>query len=178
VAVIFGCLAIIGTVLNKILPGESSPLLIDLPPIRMPRLVNIMRKTGSRSMSFMKEAFPWFLAGSLIVAVMQVTGLLTLWQNAIAPLTTGWMHLPKEAANAFVMGMVRRDFGAAGFASMQLTPAQTLVSLISITLFVPCIASVSILFKERGGREAGLIWFGSWIASFLVGGIVAQFLVR
>ena len=172
------CLAVIGTVLNRALPGESSPLLIDLPPMRLPRLDNILRKTVSRTTFFMKEAYPWFLIGSFAVAIMQVTGILAACQTGLAPLTVGWLHLPREAANAFIMGMVRRDFGAAGFASMDLTAPQTLVALVAMTLFVPCIASVSILFKERSGREALLIWVGSWIAAFLVGGIVAQILIR
>ena len=105
---------------------------------------------------------------------MQVTGLLEIWQRALAPLVTGWLHLPRAAATAFVMGMVRRDFGAAGFASMSLSGAQTLVALVTITLFVPCIASVAVLFKERGAREAAIIWGAAWVIAITVGGIVAQ----
>ncbi|MHB0913294.1 MAG: ferrous iron transport protein B [Armatimonadota bacterium] len=174
VLIIGACLVLIGTVLHRLLPGESSHLLIDLPPMRMPRLDNVLRKTASRTIFFMREAIPWFLAGSLAVAVMQITGVLAAWQKGLAPLVSGWLHLPAEAANAFVMGMVRRDFGAAGLASMQLTPVQTLVALVTVTLFVPCIASVAILFKERSWRDAAAIWVGAWIFSFLVGGIVAQ----
>lgn len=178
VAIIGTCLVLVGSVLNKILPGESSALLIDLPPMRLPRIENILRKTATRVWFFMKEAYIWFFVGSFLVALMQVTHLLVGWQNALAPLTTGWLQLPKEAANAFVMGMVRRDFGAAGFADMALTAPQTLVALVAVTLFVPCIASVVILFKERSWREAALIWFGSWIAAFAIGGIVSQLIIR
>lgn len=174
VLIIGTCLVIIGTVLHRALPGESSPLLIDLPPMRLPRLQNITRKTVSRTTAFMKEAAPWFLLGSAVVALMQITGLLGVWEKAFAPLTTGWLHLPADAAGAFVMGMVRRDFGAAGFAAMSLTPVQTLVAMVTMTLFVPCIASIVILFKERGGRQALVIWLGTWVTAFLVGGIVAQ----
>ncbi len=178
VIIIGTCLVLISTVLHRFLPGESSPLLIDLPPMRLPRLDNILRKTFTRVMFFMKEAYPWFLLGSFLVALMQVTGVLVAWQNGLAPFTTGWLQLPKEAANAFIMGMVRRDFGAAGFASMHLTPPQTLVALVAITLFVPCIASITILFKERSRKEAALIWLGSWVAAFTVGGIVSQVIIR
>ena len=174
VLILGACLIAVGSVLHRMLPGESSPLLIDLPPMRLPRLQNITRKTASRTMAFMREAAPWFLVGSAIVALMQVTGLLAVWERVFAPLTTGWLHLPREAASAFVMGMVRRDFGAAGFAAMSLTPQQTLVAMVTMTLFVPCIASIMILFKERGGRQALAIWLGTWIAAFVVGGLVAQ----
>ena len=51
----------------------------------------------------------------------QVTGALDWIQRVAAPLTVGWLGLPAEAATAFVMGFVRRDFGAAGFFTMNLT---------------------------------------------------------
>ncbi len=176
--VIGACLVLVGTVLHRFLPGESSPLLINLPPIRLPRPDNILRKTGSRTLAFMKEAAPWFLAGALFVTLMQVTGLLKLWQESLAPLTVHWLHLPKEAAAAFILGMVRRDFGAAGFTDMHLTAAQGLVALVTITLFVPCIASAMILIKERSWREGLMIWLGAFVSAFLVGGLVAQVVMR
>jgi ferrous iron transport protein B len=177
VAVIFSVLAIMGTILNRLLPGESSSLLIDLPPMRIPRMDNVLRKTVTRSFFFMKEAYPWFFLGSFIVAVLQVTGGLNIWQSLLAPLTEGWLQIPREAATAFVMGMVRRDFGAAGLTSLAMSPLQIVISLIVITLFVPCIASLMILFKERGTREALMIWGGSWVAAFLVGGIISQIMM-
>ncbi len=177
VAVIFSVLAVLGTILNRLLPGKSSSLLIDLPPMRLPRVDNVLRKTVTRSFFFMKEAYPWFFLGSLIVAVLQITGGLDLWQRMLAPLTEGWLKIPREAATAFVMGMVRRDFGAAGLTNLAMSPVQVVVSLIVITLFVPCIASLMILFKERGSREALLIWGGSWVTAFFVGGVVAQLLM-
>jgi ferrous iron transport protein B len=170
-------LVAIGTILHRTLPGESSSLLIDLPPMRMPRLDNIVRKTTFRSYAFMKEATPWFFLGALAVGIMQVTGLLTVWVNMLAPLVTGWLQLPREAATAFVMGLVRRDFGAAGLYSLSLTPHQVVVALVTITLFVPCIASLMVMLKERGAKEALIIWFATWIGAFLIGGIVSQILI-
>jgi ferrous iron transport protein B len=59
-----------------------------------------------------------------------------------------------------------------------LTEAQTVVALIVITLFVPCIASIMVLFKERKPLDAALIWAGSFTSAFLVGGIASFFLVK
>lgn len=175
--VIFLVLVVAGTLLEKLLPGESTPLLIDLPPVRMPRLDNVVKKTASKSYAFIKEATPLFALGALIIGGLQVTGLLETLQGALAPLTTGWLKLPREAATAFIMGFVRRDFGAAGLSSLPMTVGQTVVSMIVITLFVPCIASVVTIFKERGYKEAILMWLGSLAIAFLVGGIVAQMIV-
>ncbi|MBI4529482.1 MAG: ferrous iron transport protein B [Deltaproteobacteria bacterium] len=174
---IFSTFVMIGTVLHRTLPGESTALLIDLPPMRLPRLDNIVRKTAYRTYYFMKEAMPWFFAGALGVGILQVTGLLTLWQNALAPLTVGWLQLPPGAATAFVMGMVRRDFGAAGLYELSLTSHQIVVALVTITLFTPCIASLMVMLKERGTKEASIVWAGTWIAAFVIGGILSQILI-
>ncbi|NJD21958.1 MAG: ferrous iron transporter B [Melioribacter sp.] len=177
ISVISTVLIVLSTALNKMLPGESSPLLIDLPMIRFPRMSNVFKKTFFRSFGFMKEASFWFFIGALAVGIMEISGMLSVWQDVLAPFTTTWLKLPKEAANAFVMGMVRRDFGAAGLFHMDLSVMQKTVSIITITLFVPCIASFVVMLKERGWKEGMMIWFGTWIAAFLVGGIVAQIVI-
>jgi len=167
-------LVAVGTMLDKVLPGESTHLLIDLPPVRMPRITNVLTKTVKKSYAFVKEAAPLFALGALLISILQVTGALVALQNFLAPLTVGLLKLPKETATAFIMGLVRRDFGAAGLNSLPLNPVQIVISLIAITLFVPCIATVLVLFKERGWKEGATVWFSSWALAFLIGGTVAH----
>jgi len=56
------------------------------------------------------------------------------------------------------VGFLRRDYGAAGFFLLrqhgQLDGLQSLVALVVITLFVPCIANVFVMIKERGFKTA------------------------
>ncbi|SMB91014.1 ferrous iron transport protein B [Desulfonispora thiosulfatigenes DSM 11270] len=172
VIVIISVMAIVGTLLNRLLPGKSTDLLIDLPPLRLPRLSNVLKKTYNKSYAFLKEAFPLFAFGAFLISVLNLSGALTKIQEFLAPLIVGWLNLPKEAATAFVMGIVRRDFGAAGLTDLSLEPLAMIIALIVITLFVPCIAAILVLFKERNKTEAAIMWFGSLIIAFLVGGVV------
>ncbi|MFZ5817594.1 MAG: ferrous iron transport protein B [Bacillota bacterium] len=165
-----------GVVMNRMLPGQSSDLLIDLPPLRLPRLSNVLQKTYLKSKMFLVEAWIFFAIGSILISVMHATGLLTRISNGLAPLTESWLGLPREAAGAFIMGFVRRDFGAAGLFEMNLTAHQVMVSLMVITLFVPCIASIMIMLKERGRKEGALIWVADVALAFLVGGILHRVL--
>lgn len=174
VGVILAVFVIAGTIMDRLLPGESTALLIDLPPIRLPRVNNVLKKTWTKSVAFVVEAAPIFAFGALLITFLQLTGLLEFLQNLLAPLTVGWLKLPRDASVAFIMGIVRRDFGAAGLYTMSLTPVQTIVALVTITLFVPCIASVMMIFKERGWKEATAMWLGTWVIAFFVGGIVAH----
>lgn len=170
---ILAVFALTGTVLNKVMPGKSSDLLIDLPPIRMPQLRNVIMKTIQKTWMFLKEATPLFVLGAVLISVMQYTNILEGIQNVFAPITVGLLDLPKETAIAFIMGIIRRDFGAAGLTSIPMTQVQTLVSLVVMTLFVPCIAAIMVMFKERGFKDALMIWIGSFVVAFLTGGLVA-----
>jgi ferrous iron transport protein B len=69
---------------------------------------------------------------------------------------------------------LRRDYGAAGFLVLRdqglLDGVQAVVSLVVITLFVPCIANFFVMIKERGvGVAVAQVAFIIPTA-FLVGG--------
>ena len=166
-----------GLALNKVLPGESTQLFIDLPPVRMPISKNVIKKTYMKSKGFLVEATPIFALGSIIITVLQFTGALDTIESFIAPLVTDWLKLPAETAVVFIMGIIRRDFGAAGLSHIAMTSGQMLVSLITITLFVPCVAAIIMIFKERSKLEATAIWLGSFAIAFLVGGLLAMVII-
>jgi len=166
----------VGAVLNRVVPGQSTDLLIDLPSLRLPRIDNVIRKSAVKVWHFMREVTLFFTAGSLVIGLLQVTGALDHIVAAARPLTTGWLGLPAEAATAFVMGFVRRDFGAAGFFTMDLTDPQLLVGMVTITLFVPCIASAMVILKERGWAYFTGLFASSVVFALFFGGIVSKVL--
>lgn len=173
---------ITGLLLNQLCPGRSTDLLIDIPPLRLPRIVNILSKTWTKSWQFLIEATPLFMLGALLITLLQYFNVLVVVQDAMAPLVENLLKLPKEVATPFIMGIIRRDFGAAGlFTLMEQgilnSQAQVVVSLVVITLFVPCIAAALVFFKERGFKSALLIWGTSFVGSFAVGSILALFLL-
>ncbi len=165
---------VLGTILDKVTPGTSTDLLIDLPSLRVPRLDNVVRKTGIKVWHFMKEVAIFFVAGAALISTLEITGALAWIQDALVPLTVSWLGLPPEAATAFVMGFVRRDFGAAGFFTMDLGAAQLLVAMVTITLFVPCIASIMVILKERGWLYLTGVLTGSVTLAFFIGGVLAR----
>jgi ferrous iron transport protein B len=175
-AVLVTVFVILGTVLNRLVPGESTDLLIDLPPLRLPRIDNLVRKTGTKIWSFMAEVTLFFLGGTLFLGVLQVSGGLAWIIEVARPLVHGWLGLPPQTATAFVMGIIRRDYGAAGFFTMRLTDPQMLVAMVTISLFVPCIASTMVVLKERGLAYMLGLFAGSLTLAFLLGGIIAHIL--
>ena len=142
----------LGTVLNKLVPGESTDLLIDLPSLRLPRLDNVVRKTGIKVWDFMKEVTAVLRRGHAVLSACCRSPARSTWIIEVAQPLVGRLAADcrRRRPTAFVMGFVRRDFGAAGFFTMNLTDPQLLVAMVTITLFVPCIASMMVVLKERG----------------------------
>lgn len=175
-----GILVGTGLLLNKIMPGKSTSLMIDLPPMRLPRAGNVLKKTWTKSYNFMIESIPMFCIAGLVVSLGQMTGLLNLLIQTLSPLTVGWLRLPDDPRipTTFILGIVRRDFAAFGLTDVALTQAQAVVAMVVITLFVPCIATVGVMIKERGPKIAFSIWIGSWLFAFLIGGLLALVLPK
>ncbi len=163
-----------GTVLGRIIPGQSVPLLLDLPTMRFPRAGNVLLKTWSRTFGFLKEAFPIFLGGAFLLSLLRVTGTMEWIERAMQPLTVGWLLLPGDTAYAFIMGFIRRDFGTAGIMDIPMEPLQKFIALVTLTLIVPCIATTMVIFKERGWRKGAAIWISILVLAFLVGGLLAH----
>ncbi len=176
--IVGGILAVTGVALNMVLPGKSAGLIIDLPPMRLPRWDNILKKTWKKSRNFLEDATPMFFIAGFVVTIAQMTGLLDLFISALRPITVSWLHLPDDPriATTFILGIVRRDFASFGLTEVNMTAVQAVTAMIVITLFVPCIATVGVMIKERGPKIALTIWFGSWACAFIIGGILAQLL--
>ncbi len=165
-----------GMLLNKIVPGPCGNFISDIPPLRMPRASNIAKKTFTRSKVFLDEATPAFFAAAAIVALLQVTGMLTLIIKAAEPLIEGALLLPKEVTVSFILGMVRRDFGAFGLLDIPMSAAQLVTSCVVLTLFVPCIATVAVMIKEGSLKTAMAIWISSWVLALGIGALLARIL--
>jgi len=163
--VMTGTLLGVGWVAARALPGDKSDFLLEMPPIRQPMIQNIVTKTMARIEWYLKEAVPLFLAGTALLFVLDATHLLGLVHRAGAPIVQHVLGFSAQAglsdrvSEALLVGFLRRDFGAAGLLDLaragKLTSADVAVSMVTITLFIPCIANVFMIAKERGWKVAG-----------------------
>jgi len=169
---------IVGFFSSKIVYGKSSDFILEIPPMRMPKMSNIVIKTLARLSWYLKEAVPLFMLGTLLLFIFSKTGFLIVLEEWAAPVVVNLLQLPKEAASAFVMGFLRRDYAAVMlYKGGNLDNIQMLVSIVTITLFVPCIANLFIMIKERGFKVAMFITAFIFIFAFLFGGAF-NFIIR
>lgn len=161
VASIIAMLMFTGFLASKIVPGEQSEFFLEIPPIRVPKLENVVVKTWGRAVWYLREAVPLFMLGTFALFVLDKLRALEVIERFASPVVVGVLGLPPKATEAFLVGFFRRDYGAAGLFAMSegglLDPVQTVVSLVTITLFVPCLAHFFMMIKERGIKLSMII---------------------
>lgn len=176
VAIVILQLFVSGYLANRLLPGESTDFLCEIPPLRLPVAQNVMRKTWQRAEWFLREAVPYFLAGTAVLAILAWFGGLRLIEQAAKPVVVYLLSLPPETTFAFVLGFLRRDYGAASLYDLQqqgkLDNLQIVVALIVLTLSVPCLANLMVIAKEQGMRRAAALFVIIGALAVLTGAIV------
>jgi Fe2+ transport system protein B len=165
IAVVLGTLFGVGWVAARVLPGDRSDFLLEMPPIRQPMVSNIIAKTMARIEWYLKEAVPLFLLGTALLFGLDALHLLGFVHRAGEPIVHFALGFPRYGAvsdrvsEALLVGFLRRDFGAAGLLDLaragKLSSADIAVSMVTITLFIPCIANVFMIARERGWKTAG-----------------------
>ena len=172
---------LVGFFASKVIQGEASDFLLEIPPIRVPKFSNILIKTLVRIEWYLREAVPLFILGTLFLFLLDKVAILNILEKIASPIVVSFLDLPAKATEAFIIGFLRRDYGAAGLFALQkqgsLNPVQAVVSLVTMTLFVPCIANFFMIVKERGVMAA--VWMSAFIFPFavVVGGML-NFILR
>lgn len=168
--VIFLVMLFIGWLGSRLIPGGKPQFFMELPPLRVPKVSNVLVKTYTRMIWYFKEIMPIFIIASVLLWLGDITGTFSRLVSALKPLV-GALGLPGDAAPIFIYGFFRRDYGAAGLYDMSntLSIGQLTVATVTLTLFIPCIAQVMMMYKERGKKITLAIVAFIFPFAFLVG---------
>jgi len=175
----------IGRLAFKILPGESTGLIMEMPPYRVPSLPVVIKQTWARTKSLIYLVFPIYIVGSSLLQILHSSSLIQPLADAISPLTVNWLGLPALVGVLLIFGIVRKEltivmlgtlFGTLNFASV-LTPVQMLVLALVTMLYIPCASTILALGKEFGWKKAMYVTLFEIVFAILIGGIASRLFV-
>lgn len=171
-----------GVILNRFLKTDIFPdFIMEIPPLRLPKLKNLIVKTYYRLKWFTLEAIPLFMTGSAILFFIDRLSLLSLIKKALSPFIVTFLHLPSGMVDAFLLCLLRLEAGAVMVLKLarihELDPVQTIVSVIVMTGFIPCFANTMAIIKELGIKIAVWMLLALAASAFIVGGMV-NFILR
>jgi ferrous iron transport protein B len=112
---------LVGLALNRIIPGKSTGLVMEMFPFRRPHLGTIVKKTWYRFKSFVFMAAPILIGGSVLLGALFQTGHLFDLSRPLAPVVEGWMGLPAVTGLALVMAVLRKELALQLLASYSCT---------------------------------------------------------
>jgi ferrous iron transport protein B len=179
-AFVFGFLfvqvVIAGWLANRLIPGRPAELILELPPMRVPSPLSIVVSSWRRTWAFMKEAMPWFLIAAFVIFVIHWLGGLQVLERGARPLMGGLLGMPDNSVQVFMKTIIRREAGAAELDRLRsgYTNLQLVISLLVMTLLLPCVNSLVVLFKERGLKASALMLLSSTAYALIAGGVVNQ----
>jgi ferrous iron transport protein B len=165
---------IAGFVANKIIPGQGSALIFEIPPMRLPKPMQVIKSAAHKTYFFIKEAVPVFVFASLFVFLFERVGGLEIAEDLLRPVIHNLMGLPEKSVQVFIKTIIRRESGATELEHLRgsYTNLQLVVNLLIMTFLTPCINAILVLFKERGQKTATLIIGTVIIYAILMGGLV------
>jgi len=178
--VVFALTLVTGLLLNKIMPRETSNFIMEIPPIRIPSLKNVLAKTSYRSLLFLQEAMPLFFFSAIGLFFAEKIGLLKIIENFSAPLMSGVLGLPPQFAESLIMGFIRGEAGVAILKKMAdsgiMNPQQLVVAMIVTILFIPCVTNFMLIIKEQGAQRALSIIASVTACAIITGGAAHYFI--
>jgi ferrous iron transport protein B len=171
---IFVQIGIAGYLANKILPGVRSPMLLEIPVMRIPKPIAVIKMAIAKTYFFMKEALPVFIFASLAVFIFQRLGGLGIIEKALGPIIGEVMGLPEKSIQVFIKTIIRRESGALELQHLAgvYTNLQLIVNLLIMVFIAPCVNATIVLFKERGGKAGTIIMISVYLYAIALGSLV------
>jgi ferrous iron transport protein B len=174
----------LGRLAFKVVPGEPTALIMEMPDYRLPHVKTILKQTWFRVVEFVKIAFPLIIVGSLVLKLADVAGLLGTLSAVLSPVTVLWLGLPAVAGITLIFGILRKELalimlatllGTTNFA-LVLTPTQMIVFTLVAMFYIPCTATIAALVKEFRWKKALFITVFEIVFAIILGGVALRLL--
>ncbi|MFA5346640.1 MAG: ferrous iron transport protein B [Methanoregula sp.] len=167
-------------VMSHLTPGEQFGMIVEMPSLRKPRVKLVLQKSWFRIKEFLFIAMPLLIATSVFLGLFQYFGVIDIFQSLAAPITVSLLGLPAYASTALLFGIFRKELafetlavlsGTADLGSVMTSVQLYTFAIVSI-LFIPCISTVAVLYKQLGAKIALLTSVYSLFLGMLIGVLI------
>ncbi len=165
-----------GTILNKLMKGETPELFMEIPSWQIPQWRPLLRKLWIRMKEYLGDALPLILVGVLFVDLMQLSGL-TNWIAKIARYPVEHiLGLPADTTPLLILGCLRKDVSIALLQPFNLPPAELVVACVFMAMYLPCVATFFVMLRESGWKDTfrvialtlSLAFLSSWVLRLIL----------
>ena len=188
------CSIIVAFLFKKTLfRGEAVPFVMELPNYRLPRAKNVAQLLWEKSKDFLQRAFSVILIATIVVWFLKsfdfrfnmvtdsrdsiLAALSSLISPFFTPIGLGDWRIVTSLLNGFmakesVVSVLRVLFGGESGVAAAMSSLTAMSLLVFSLLYTPCVAAVSSIKRELGGKWAlGVVFWQcaiAWIAALIV----------
>ena len=155
----------LAVVLERKSRAVSPGLILEVPDLRAPSPHTVAARTWIAIREFLAIAWPMLVASSIVLSLLQVSGLEAVINRGLSPLTVTLLGLPVAVGMTLVFGVLRKELslmmlvqalGTTAVATV-MTPVQMITFALFVVFYVPCVATLAVLWREVGWKETAWI---------------------
>ncbi|MDP2234707.1 MAG: ferrous iron transport protein B [Actinomycetota bacterium] len=181
----------VGVAMNRLLPGRTQGMVMEMFPFRRPRAAIVARKAWSQFREFLFVATPLVVVGSMVLGGLYEAGWLSVLSAPMEPVVVGLLGLPAFAGLTLLFGLLRKEFAlqllltlaiattgahaTSGLADL-MTPTAIFVYALVNTLAMPCVSTMAVLGRTLGWKKAFVVMGITVSTALVVGAFFARVL--
>ena len=143
-----------GTILNRLMKGDTPELFMEIPSWQIPHWRSLGRKLWLRMKEYLFDALPLILCGILFVDLMQMSGV-TDFVTRISRYPVEYiLGLPADTTSLLILGFLRKDVAIALLEPFNLSAQALVVACVFMTMYLPCIATFFVMLRENGWKDS------------------------
>jgi ferrous iron transport protein B len=145
-----------GKIASRLLIGEPVELIMPMPDYKTPGLKTILYQTWNALKEFIFIAAPIVIVSGVIIQAINLAGWMPAISSLLSPVTITWLGIPAITGILLIFGILRKELilvmlaaylGTTSFSEV-LTPQQMITLAVVSMFYVPCVATISVLWKE------------------------------
>jgi ferrous iron transport protein B len=157
---------------------------MPIPDYKTPHLKTIIYQTWDALKEFIFIAVPLVVISGVIIQAINLAGWMPAISSLLSPITVKWLGLPAITGILLIFGILRKELilvmlaaylGTANF-SDALTSQQMITLAVVSMFYIPCVATISVLWKEFGWEKALTICILEILFAILLAGLVKRIL--
>ncbi len=173
---------IVGKIASKLMIGEPVELIMSMPDYKTPNIKTIFSQTWDSLKEFIYIAAPIVIVSGVLIQAINLAGWMPAIASVMSPVTVNWLGLPAVTGILLIFGILRKELILVMLAAYlgttnfnEVLTSQQMITLAIVSMFyVPCVATISVLWKEYGWKKALVITLAETAFAIVLAGLVKR----
>jgi len=138
--------------LGRKIEDASLELVMEVPPLRLPNLKNILSKTWLRMSGFFSQVLPLMFFASVCIRILLEINVLQVLAG-LNPVTLTLFGIPGEAFAGVAITVVQKYLAPMVLLNLPLTAREATIACAMVALSFPCLPVSILALRELGGKK-------------------------